>query len=61
MAVENSQWAVLGIGAAALVVGLILAFLGYRGRKKLSAMAGAQTVTAAEAAKMAQKIGRAHV
>jgi hypothetical protein len=52
--VENSQWAVLGIGAAALIVGIILAFLAYRGRKKLGVMAGTPTVSASEALNIAR-------
>jgi hypothetical protein len=58
---ENSQWVVLGIGAAALIVGLILFFLGFRGRKKLGVMAGTATVSAAEAARMAQAVPGAKV
>ncbi|MEW6554506.1 MAG: GIDE domain-containing protein [Actinomycetota bacterium] len=52
--VENSQWAVFGIGAAAVIVGLVLAFLGYRGRKKLGVMASTQTVSASEAVNIAR-------
>ena len=52
---ENSQWIVLGIGAAALLVGLILVFLGYRGRKKLGVMAATATVSASEAARRARE------
>jgi hypothetical protein len=51
---ENSQWVVLGIGAVALIAGIVLAFLAFRGRKKLEAMAGTNTMSAAEAARMAQ-------
>ncbi len=58
---ENSQWAVLGIGAVALVIGIILFFLAFRGRKKLAAMAGTRTVSAAEAAKMADAVPGAQV
>ena len=51
---ENSQWVVLGIGAVALIAGLVLAFLGYRGRRKLGALAATPTVSASEAARMAE-------
>ncbi|MBC7231272.1 MAG: hypothetical protein H5T74_12885 [Actinobacteria bacterium] len=51
--VDNSQWVVLGIGGAALVIGVVLAFLGYRGRKKLEVMEATPTVNAADASKMA--------
>ena len=51
---ENSQWVVLGIGAVALLVGLILVFLGYRGRKKLGVMAATATVGTSEAVRAAQ-------
>ena len=59
--VENSQWVVLGIGAVALIAGLVLAFLGYRARKKLEAMAATQTVSASEAARMAEAVPGAKV
>jgi hypothetical protein len=50
---ENSQWVVLGIGAVAVVVGLILALLGMRGRKKLQSIQDTPTVSAGDAARMA--------
>lgn len=49
---ETVQWVVLGAGGAALVIGVVLAFLGFRGRKKLEAMEATPTVTAADAAKI---------
>ncbi len=52
--VENPQWAILGIGAAALIVGIILAFLAYRGRKKLGVMASTPTVSTSEAVNIAR-------
>ena len=53
---ENSQWVVLGIGAVALIIGIILLFLALRGRKKLDALASTKTVNASEAARMAQAV-----
>jgi len=49
---ETVQWVVLGSGGAALLIGIVLAFLGFLGRKKLEAMEAAPTVTAADAVKM---------
>ncbi len=58
---ENSQWIVLGIGAVALIAGIVLAYLGFRARKKLAAMAGTATVSASEAARMADAVPGARV
>ncbi|RJP26148.1 MAG: hypothetical protein C4536_16325 [Actinobacteria bacterium] len=61
MLLENSQWIVLGIGAVALIAGLILVFLGFRNRKKLASMADTATLSAAEAARMAAAVPGARV
>lgn len=58
---ETSQWVVLGAGGTALLLGIVLAVLGYRGRKKLACMEATPTVTAADAAKMCMSTPGARV
>jgi hypothetical protein len=58
---ENSQWIVVGIGAAAVIIGIILAILGARSRKKLETIKATPTVSAADVARMAKAVSKARV
>lgn len=58
---ETTNWVVLVIGVACLIIGVALLFLGTRSRKKLQAIKETPTVSAAEAARMAEAVSNARV
>jgi len=58
---ETTNWVVLVIGVACLIIGVVLLFLGTRSRKKLQVIKETPTVSAAEAARMAEAVGNARV
>jgi hypothetical protein len=58
---ETTNWVILVIGIACVIAGFVLVFFGTRSRKKLMVIKETPTVTAAEAAQMADAVGKPRV